>query len=47
MASSPISSPMRMPIAHERTACPIGWPSVMSSAYDSAEMTSERRMSTQ
>ena len=35
-----------MPIAHERTAWPIGWPSVTSRAYESAEMTSERRMST-
>src|SRR5690349_4265657 len=34
---------MRMPMRQVRTECPSGCPSVRSSAYDSAEMTSERR----
>lgn len=41
--SSPSRSPIAMPIAHERSACPSGWPSVMSSAYVSADTTSDRR----
>ena len=45
MPGSPSSCAIRIPMAHERSAWPSGWPSVMSSAYDRAPMTPERAMS--
>src|SRR3954471_19277397 len=33
---------MRMPMTQVRTVCPSGWPSVRSSAWESADSTSER-----